>query len=137
MTSPEPAGNEGEQGKSAEFSVPAGAEGGTAGNTRGTVCGFCRRGAIRLQNLRASARSVGRGVPLPIFYFRALPGNKNGHAAAPSAAALKSQRVGRDGPHARKNSALHYFLYACRLPCRRGHRRKSLRQTNRMEDAVL
>ena len=39
MNLPEPAGEERRRGKSAEFSVPAGAGGGTAGNTCGTVCG--------------------------------------------------------------------------------------------------
>ena len=71
MTLREPAGEERRRGKSAEFSVPAGAGGGTVGNTCGTVCGESRRGAIRLQNLRALARerAVGRGVSLPTFYF--------------------------------------------------------------------
>ena len=54
----EPAGWEHGGGKSAEFSVPAGAEGGTVGNTCGTVCGEGRRGAIRLQSLTPSGVHV-------------------------------------------------------------------------------
>lgn len=50
MTLREPAGWERRQGKSAELLVRARAWGGSAGNTRGTVCGFHRRGAIRLQD---------------------------------------------------------------------------------------
>ena len=50
MTSREPAGREGERGKSAEPVCRARQSGGAVGNTCGTVCGFGRRGAIRLQS---------------------------------------------------------------------------------------
>ena len=46
----EPAGWEHGGGKSAELSVWVQAGGGSAGNTRGTVRGRGRGGAIRLQN---------------------------------------------------------------------------------------
>ena len=45
----EPAGREHGGGKSAELSAWVQADGGVAGNTRGTVCGMGRRCAIRLQ----------------------------------------------------------------------------------------
>ena len=50
MDSREPAGWEGEKGKSAEPLSRARLGGGAAGNTRGTVRGRGRGGAIRLQN---------------------------------------------------------------------------------------
>ena len=72
----EPAGWERGEGKSAELSAWAQAASGAGGNTRGTVCGTGRRGAIRLQNLRALARerAVGRGVSLPTFL---IPAQRN------------------------------------------------------------
>ena len=67
----EPAGEERGKGKSAEPLFRARRGGGAAGNTCGTVCGKCRRGAIRLQGIPHvwCESAVGRGVSLPTFYF--------------------------------------------------------------------
>ena len=56
MVSREPAGDEGERGKSAESSARARAGGGAVENICGTVRGVCRGGAICLQGFRAFLR---------------------------------------------------------------------------------
>jgi len=61
MDSLEPAGCEGEKGKSAELFSRARLKGGPAGNTCRTVCGASRRCAIccRVKRLRRIVLSVG------------------------------------------------------------------------------
>ena len=71
MDSREPAGWEGEKGKSAEPLSRARLGGGAAGNTRGTVRG-APAGALSAYRNTTSFRTcmaVGRGVSLPTFYF--------------------------------------------------------------------
>ena len=66
----EPAGWERGKGKSAESIIRARMMGGSAGNTRGTVCGRPRvRYPLTELDAKGRAWTVGRSVPLPTLFF--------------------------------------------------------------------
>ena len=70
MKSREPAGWERGRGNSAELSAQAWAQGGSGGNTFGTVRGAGAAGALSAYRIctRQSVETVGRSASLPAFF---------------------------------------------------------------------